>query len=235
MPQSKNKVRLILMMHVCLKKLIGRILFVLTTSFLLLSACTAPIKQEISTELQVTEVQVGPKAEEYSNEPPILDGTWKSPVPERAGNGRYSIRELKFNGTDWELKYTLADDKKMSKVLFIHKAKGIYFLQNASKRIPGTYLIGYRPKSKSLMIHIKDKKILKEFGFDECQMIGNSEFDISTNGCGLFAKIADCQTDFDLIRQHKNTIEIGDRYAEFNSCTEDKRPVALGFTLEKQK
>ena len=222
------------MMQMCLKLLKKPILFVFSMSFLLLSACTAPLKQELNAELQVTEVQVGPKAEEYSPEPPILDGTWKSPSPERAGNGRYSVREFKFNGSSWELKYTLADDKKMSKVLFIHKAKGSFFLQNLSKRIPGTYLIGYRPQNKSLIISIKDKKILKEFGFDECQMIANSEFDISTNGCGLFAKIVDCQTDFDLIRQHKNTIEIGDRYAEFNSCTEDKRPVALGFTLEKQ-
>jgi len=79
------------------------------------------------------------------------------------------------------------------------------------------------------------KKIRKEFGFDSCQGISSGENDISTHGCGLFPRISECQVDYDLIRQKENKLEIGDRYAEFTSCAEDKRPVAMGFTLEKQK
>ena len=210
--------------------------FALLIGLLGISSCTSGPPKELSHDIQVTEVLVGAKQqEEYSSEPPVLDGTWKSPLPERAGNGRYSIRELRFFGPNWEMKYTLADSKSMSKPLFTYKATGTYQLQNSSRRIPGAYLIIYRFQKKNLEILVQDKKIRKEFGFDSCQGISSGENDISTHGCGLFPRISECQVDYDLIRQKENKLEIGDRYAEFTSCTEDKRPVAMGFTLEKEK
>lgn len=198
-------------------------------------ACISSVKKEVSDDLQVTEVKIGGQSIEYSSEPPQLIGNWKSANPDKAGNGRYSVRELKFTENGWEMKYSLSSNKSMSQTLFTYKASGTYQLQNPSKRIPGGYLIAYRFQKKSLEIQTKDKKTLKEFGFDECQNIGVGESDISSYGCGLFTRISECQVDYDLIRQHESQIELGDRYAEFTSCSEDKRPVALGFTLEKQK
>lgn len=184
-------------------------------------------------EVQIEEVKVGEKQIQYSSTPPILEGTWKTKVPDRAGNGRYSVREMSFKENTWDLKYTLADDNKMAKILFTYKAQGTFQLQNPSKRIPGVYLITYQFQKKTLQIATQDRKILKEFGFDSCKLTANQEANIDLTGCGIFPKISECKIDYDLVRQHQNKLEIGDRYAEFTNCSEDKRPVALGFTLEK--
>lgn len=204
-------------------------------SLFLMSACETEPVREFDETLKVVDVKAGHAQQNivYSDRPPVLDGKWKSIAPERAGNGRYAIREYSFQNKSWQMKYTLAEDKKMTKVLFEYAASGIFQIQNPSKRIPGAHLVYYRFQKKSLRVQTRDKKILKEYGFDSCPNLSSEETDIGTHGCGLFPRLSECLIDYDLVRQHQDRLELGDKFAEFSSCTEDKRPVALGFVLEK--
>lgn len=190
---------------------------------------------EIQIPAEIPTTEITPKVEltDKPFSPPKLLGKWKSESPERAGNGRYSTREYLFTENRWESTYTLASDKDMKNVLFIHRSGGSYFLQNPSKRIPGTYLISFKFNFKKLISLISDKNTLKDFGFENCGLIAHQETDIGTKGCGIIPRISECSTDFDLVKEESPLLLLGDRPAEMTNCSEDKRPYALGYRLIK--
>ncbi len=171
--------------------------------------------------------------------PPTLAGLWKSEKPEPSGNGRYAVREFRFEGNRWELHYTLAADKKMSRILFEHRASGTFTLQKPSQRIAGAYLIVFQNLKKSLRIGHLEKVTEKELGFDVCGIPNGQETDVSGRGCGVIMRVGECPEDFDLVRQESRSsgqyLYLGNRFDEFSSCTEDKRPVALGPILIKNQ
>ena len=171
--------------------------------------------------------------------PPNLLGSWRSEQPEPAGNGRYSVRELVFMGNRWTSTYTLASDREMKKILFVLKAKGLVNLQNPSKRLEATYLVAFRNLEKYLTLWPMDKVTQKELGFETCALNPGTEENISSRGCGIATRVTECPVDYDLIRQEqkdsKMYLSLGNRYAEMNSCSEDKRPVALGLPLLRQE
>ena len=199
------------------------------------SVVQAPPSLVPNLELQVTEVK-GPGSEQVTFVvPPRLQGEWISEQPEPAGNGRYAFRRLKFDGSHWELTYTLSLGRSQAKLLFQHRAKGLYNLQKASSKMDGAFLVAFRNLQKSISLEQMDRTTQKELGFDSCGLTANHETDITSRGCGIVMKVAECPTDFDLIRQEtykgKTRLYLGNRYAEFASCSEDKRPVALGPPL----
>ncbi len=224
-------------------KILKRLLFVLIISTL--AGCSSGKKSEDSSRPLVPEdlplTEVKPIFHDNSKvvEPPELSGLWRSERPEPAGNGRYAVRELKFIGARWSLTYTLAADKAMKNVLFTHKASGEVTNQSPSKRIPGAYLMTYRFNHKTLNIMATDKTTLKELGFDSCPISIRQDVDVTSQGCGIIARLSECPNDYELLRQETRKegsfISIGNKFAEFSSCSEDKRPVALGVSLIKVK
>ncbi len=213
--------------------------------FLALMACSSEHKPE-STEaiampddIPFTEVKSTNQSDSEVVSPPRLAGVWRSEQPEPAGNGRYSVRELTFTGSRWDLVYTLAADKQMKNVLFTHKASGTMTIQNPSQRISGAYLVVYGFNQKTLNIMTTDKTTLKELGFDSCAISSRKEVDVSSKGCGIIPRVSECPKDYDLLLQETRKsgqyISIGNKFAEFSACSEDRRPVALGVSLIKIK
>lgn len=166
-----------------------------------------------------------------------LTGGWRSEKVEPSGNGRYAIREYVFMGNRWTSTYTLYADKNQRRTLFTLKAKGMFTVQNPSARIPGAYLIAFRNLEKYLRLENMEKPVQKELGFEYCNMKPGLEEDISSKGCGIAMRVTECPNDYDLIRQElkdgRQTLTLGNRFAEMSSCAEDKRPVALGLPLLK--
>ena len=170
--------------------------------------------------------------------PPNLTGTWISENPEPAGNGRYWHREYVFTGNRWNATFTMTSDTGLKKTLFVLRANGMFNLQNPSKRIEGAYLIAFHNLEKFLKLEKMDKIMQKELGFETCNLQAGLEENISSSGCGIAMKVSECPYDYDLIRQEKGTsalkLVLGNRFTEMSSCSEDKRPVALGLPLIKK-
>lgn len=219
---------------------------VLSLLMLTLAACSSGEKAtngdsaSINTEdVPFTEVKSAYQNDIQVITPLQLSGVWRSEKPEPSGNGRYAVRELSFNGSRWEMTYTMAADKNMKEVLFTHKASGTLRIQSPSKRISGAYLISYGFNHKTLNIMTNDKITLKELGFETCSIPPKQDVDVTSRGCGIIPRVGECPNDYDLLRQENRKggefISLGNKFAEFSACSEDKRPVALGFSLIKVK
>jgi len=224
---------------------------VFISALILLNACSTSSNQgeeafapvtltEVNLDdIKPTEVKAAYQSDIKTIQPLQLSGVWKSEKPEPAGNGRYAVRELTFTGSRWDLTYTLASDKKMQNILFTHKASGALTVQSPSKRIPGAYLIVYGFNHKTLNIMTGDKVTLKELGFEGCSISLHQEVDITSKGCGIITRLGECPNDYDLLRQETRKdgefLSLGNKFAEFSACSEDKRPVALGVSLIRVK
>ncbi|MEL7003590.1 MAG: hypothetical protein AAFN93_12775, partial [Bacteroidota bacterium] len=81
---------------------------------------------------------------------------------------------------------------------------------------------------KIVTLKTDDSQLIEAFGFSACGLTPFVEKDISVNGCALWKSVADCPADFDLLSlDDKGRLYFGERPADNDMCTEDKRPTAL--------
>lgn len=161
-------------------------------------------------------------------------GNWKSETIEDNGNGTYGKREFSFTDQQWTVKFTLYLDKAATKPVFTFRGIGKYELNKNSSTVPDATNAVFHFANKYLTLKTSNPEIIKKFGLNGLQM--NIEKDISINGFSFFESNSACGQEYDLVSLKKGKLYLGARPQQGKSlCSEDNRPVTLGFPLVRIK
>lgn len=174
-----------------------------------------------------------PPATHAESDPPAdatalaqLRGTYASPTVE-AWYGGYGTREFVFADGQWQLIFTHALDPQMVLRTFQFRTGGAYRIGPAHAAIPGTFAADFDEAWKHLTLLTSDPQVIAGMGLAECALTQNLEVDISATGCGPWPSVADCGTDHDLLALDATGLRFGQRPADNNMCSPDRRPDAL--------
>ncbi len=163
-----------------------------------------------------------------------LVGTWKSAAPERVGNLGYRTREFIFTKDRWLIEVVFYGDQEMTKTLFSFVGEGPYTLTENSTVLPGATNATFFFDKKRLTLLTDDAAAISQFKFDACNLTKDITKDISTSGCSAFASVAVCGQEYDLVKIEWDTLRLGARPGDGNTCSAEKRPRGLGQPLTKR-
>ncbi|MEO0876216.1 MAG: hypothetical protein AAFY48_16580, partial [Bacteroidota bacterium] len=89
-------------------------------------------------------------------------------------------------------------------------------------------------EKKFLTLKTDNEQLATAFGLASCGLEPNVEKDISVEGCALWAAVAVCNEDHDLLSlDEEGLLYFGERPADNNMCTADRRPTALTPAVTK--
>lgn len=163
-----------------------------------------------------------------------LDGTYLDETPYAYGEA-FGQRAFTFNNGEWTLDFTLALDPAMELPVFRFRTFGTYEVLEASTVVPNAYNTLFREEKKFLTLLTDNPDLIQAFGFVPCGLDKGIERDISATGCSGWAAVADCNEDHDLLALDENgLLYFGERPADNNMCTPDRRPTVLTPPVTKQ-
>ncbi|MGI1661947.1 hypothetical protein ACRDNQ_06880 [Palleronia sp. KMU-117] len=155
-----------------------------------------------------------------------LHGTYVSPAVEEWYGG-YGTREFVFADGQWSLIFTHALDPAMTMRTFQFRTGGAYRVGAASQIVEGAYDTVFDEDWKHVTLLTDVPEIIAGMGMADCGLTVNLETDISASGCAAWAPVAVCGEDHDLIALSDEGLHFGQRPADNDMCTADKRPTAL--------
>ncbi len=155
-----------------------------------------------------------------------LRGTYVSPTVE-SWYGGYGMREFVFADGTWQLIFTHALDPQMVLRTFQFRTGGDYRVGAAHPTLPATYQADFDEDWKHLTLLTTDPQVIVGMGLADCALTANLETDISAKGCGPWPAVAECGTDHDLLALDATGLRFGQRPADNNMCSPDRRPDAL--------
>jgi hypothetical protein len=155
-----------------------------------------------------------------------LSGTYFSPKVE-SWYGGYGTREFVLKDGQWSLIFTHALDPSMTQRTFQFRTGGSYKVNEASNLVKGAYNTVFTESWKHLTLLTDNPQIIAGMGMSECALKTNLEADISTTGCAGWRPVSVCDKDHDLFAMDAAGVYFGERPADNNMCTADKRPTAL--------
>jgi hypothetical protein len=195
----------------------------LTILFLLLtSACGAGQDKDAST----------PATSEAT-----LEGHWVSPscesMPGQGGSTTYFTRDFTLTKTDWTLAFRLFADGACTQKLGTIDIGGPYKVLGDSVAVAGAreavFSFGRRT------VTAEAKGFADFLGTTSCGTkpwaVGASQ-DLLAGGCAALGAypIAQCASDNDVVKVEGDRLWFGQRPADNDMCSADKRPRALGTT-----
>ncbi len=155
-----------------------------------------------------------------------LSGTWVSPNVEEWYGG-YGTREFVFHDGQWQLIFTHALDPAMTQRTFQFRTGGGYVITGPSAAVPGAYEATFDEDWKHVTLLTTIPEVIAGMGMAECGLTPNLETDISVTGCAAWRPVAECGQDHDLLALDGTGLRFGQRPADNDMCTPDKRPTAL--------
>lgn len=161
-----------------------------------------------------------------------INGQWISAHPEKTASGNFGIREFGFYKDNWELKFTLYKNNRLTEPLFTFRTAGKFKLAETAGD-PTIYNALFQFDRKFLTIKTKDLSVLEAIGLDRCGLEFEKEKDITETGCGYLLSKKICGQEYDLVSLKAGTLFLGTRPVSGGMCTEDKRPLTLGYPLKK--
>lgn len=155
-----------------------------------------------------------------------LRGTFVSPGSEDWYGG-YGTREFVFHDGQWQLIFTHALDPGMTRRTFQLRTGGGYVIAGPSAAVPGAFEANFDEDWKHVTLLTTTPEIVAALGMADCGLTPNLETDISETGCAAWRRVADCGTDHDLLALDASGLRFGQRPADNDMCTPDRRPTAL--------
>lgn len=163
-----------------------------------------------------------------------LGGTWRDPSPYAYGKA-FGQREFTFDRGTWSLRFTLFLDPGGKSPVFTFRTHGRYEVGAASTAVPGAYDTRFTEEQKLLTLDTPDPGLAKAFGFDACGLQVGLEKDVSATGCSRWPAVSACPADHDLLALlAPDRLAFGERPADNDMCTPDKRPTALTPAVQRQ-
>ncbi|MCI4670338.1 MAG: hypothetical protein MRZ79_19530 [Bacteroidia bacterium] len=164
-----------------------------------------------------------------------LSGTYQDLQPYAYGDA-FGQRVFTFEKGTWSLDFTLGLDSKLENKLFSFRTFGTYKVGEASKVVEGAFEALFLEEKKFLTLHATDSGLISAFGFTACGLTPGQETDISQSGCALWASVAACNEDHDLLSLDEDGgLRFGVRPADNNMCSPERRPTQLTPAVTKTK
>ncbi|MCU0855614.1 MAG: hypothetical protein MUF63_12085 [Rhodobacteraceae bacterium] len=155
-----------------------------------------------------------------------LHGTYVSPAVEDWYGG-FGTREFIFADGRWSLTFTHALDPEMTMRTFQFRTGGAYNVGDPSALVDGAYEAVFDEDWKHLTLLTNVPEIVAGMGMADCGLTVNLETDISDAGCAAWQPVSVCGEDHDLFALSDEGLHFGQRPADNDMCTPDRRPTAL--------
>jgi hypothetical protein len=155
-----------------------------------------------------------------------LRGTFVSPAAE-PWYGGFGTREFVFADGRWSLIFTHALDPAMTERTFQFRTGGAYEVTAPSEAVPGAFEATFGEDWKHVTLLTTRPEVIAGMGMADCGLTPNLETDISDSGCAAWKPVADCGSDYDLLAMDAAGLYFGQRPADNDMCSPDKRPTAL--------
>ena len=155
-----------------------------------------------------------------------LSGTYVSPTVE-SWYGGFGTREFVLDDGQWQLIFTHALDPAMTKRTFQFRTGGGYSVTGPSASVPGAYEATFDEDWKHLTLLTTSPEVVSAMGMAECALTPNLETDISTTGCAAWRPVEVCGQDFDLLALEGTGLRFGQRPADNDMCSPERRPTSL--------
>ena len=173
---------------------------------------------------------------------PNLAGAYVSdctPSPQADGSTQYFRLEFTMTEARWDLDYVAHADAACTVPLVTVAIAGPYTLERRSPTVPGAWEARFAFDAKSIRPGVDG---LRDFlnGLEPC---GASDFetgvaqDIYATGCPGFGQYAQasCTADYDLVLLDSEGLRFGERPADNNMCTPERRPTALSSVVSRRR
>ncbi|MBX3248237.1 MAG: hypothetical protein KF901_13745 [Myxococcales bacterium] len=166
--------------------------------------------------------------------PPSLDGRWSSdclPSPQADGSTQYFRLDFDLASARWDLDYVVHGDPACEVPLVTVSIAGPYTLERPSPTVAGAWEARFGFERKTIRPEVDG---LRDFlnSLDGC---GEAEFetgvaqDVFASGCPAFGQYPEsvCPADYDLVKREGQVLRFGERPADNDMCTPEKRPTTL--------
>lgn len=163
-----------------------------------------------------------------------LVGKWKSACVD-PGNGQGFTLSFDLTASNWKLDYdSFADATCATKNLTVH-IEGAYRLGDASQSVMGAREGEFDFDVKTVTPASDGAAMFLGTACGGGTFTAGQATDILGGCAGIGAyPVADCPTDYDIIKRDGDTLTFGLRPMDNNMCSPDKRPTALGVPLSRQ-
>jgi hypothetical protein len=161
---------------------------------------------------------------------PALTGAWTSPCTPMNDQQAFSLAFV-IEPATWAVDYTVfADTSCTTKFMTVH-IDGPYEIGATSTVVPDAHDARFGFTTKSVIPHLEAAAqfLASPAGCGLAGFAVGQAMDISTTGCANLGQrpIAACAADFDLVKLEGDQLTFGERPADNDMCSEDKRPRAL--------
>jgi hypothetical protein len=164
--------------------------------------------------------------------PQDLQGAWTSEVcesmPNPDGSKTYFQRHFTLTEKDWTLHFNAFGDPGCSVKLFTARVEGPYTLLKDSGKVEGATEADFGFGRHYMTAYVQP--IADWFQGSQCGTKAwtlGEEQETSGTGCVFFKPVAACGTDHDVVKVEGERLFFGQRPADNDMCTQDKRPTAL--------
>ncbi len=172
-------------------------------------------------------------------EGPPLEGGWASAcfaMQNPDGTDGFGKLEFDMHTSTWAVDLTFfGDDACGAKLGTVH-IDGPYTIQAPSTTLPGAFDARFDFGARSVTPHVDGFiAFLQSMSCGSSPYVVGKPQDILEQGCpamGFQAKAA-CPSDFDVVFVSGTTLQFGQRPADNNMCSADRRPRALGAPLTR--
>ncbi|MDY7232237.1 hypothetical protein [Hyalangium rubrum] len=169
-----------------------------------------------------------PEGAKTAVKPQDLKGTWSSPTCEAAGGTNFIQRHFTLTENTWTLNLDAFGDAQCQTKLFTARVQGPYTLEKDSAAVPGATEGNFGFGELYMTPHLP--ALAEAFQNAKCGTgtwkVGEEQRTTET-GCLFFQPTSACGTDHDLVKVDGEQLFFGQRPADNNMCTPDKRPAAL--------
>lgn len=165
---------------------------------------------------------------------PSLAGRWTSdclPSPQADGSTQYFDLDFDLDATSWALDYVVHGDAACEVPLVTVSIAGPYTIERPSSTVPGAWEARFAFERKTIRPEVDG---LRDF-LNSLEGCGAAEFqtgvaqDVYASGCPAFGQYPEsaCVADYDLVQRDGDVLRFGERPADNDMCTPEKRPATL--------
>jgi hypothetical protein len=166
---------------------------------------------------------------------PSLAGHWVSPTcessPGQGGSTNHFTRDFTLTATDWTLAFTLFGDAACTQKLATIDIGGTYRVAGESSRVSGAREAQFTFARRRVIAEAKGfADFLGTTGCGAQPWIAGTPQDLLAGGCAQLGAypLARCASDNDLVKVDGDKLWFGQRPADNDMCTPERRPQALG-------
>ncbi|MBM75685.1 MAG: hypothetical protein CMK59_09815 [Proteobacteria bacterium] len=178
------------------------------------------------------------KAEQFAWTHTDLVGTWQgSCFSSPSADGSFNQLTFQMTDQEWSLDYSVYADESCEIKFITVNIIGPYSLGAKIEIEEGAREGTFRFVSRSITPHIAPAiDLIKETcGFENLSVGMPADLASGCTGLGVYP-IADCDADYDIVMLKDNVLHFGQRPADNNMCTAEKRPSSFdgGAQVTKQ-